>query len=78
MECNNSYCLWNYMGQCCPESNEDYDNATPNELDCPSSVRADLESNMCKGVSEIDAMLYRRTHKEIAAIHKFVSDQRKG
>ncbi|AHJ87502.1 hypothetical protein Bp8pC_071 [Bacillus phage Bp8p-C] len=77
MECNNSYCMWNYNGQCCPESKEAIDNATPNELDCPSSLRKDLQSNMYKAVDEINDMLVRRNHKEIAAVHKFVSDQRK-
>lgn len=44
--CNNKYCYWNYNEQCTHESVEGHKNATPNELDCPSSLRADFESQM--------------------------------
>lgn len=32
--------------QCCPDSEERFNEATPNELDCPSSVREDLQEGL--------------------------------
>lgn len=43
MECNNQHCVFCMFDQCCHESEEGFDKATPNELDCPSSVRLDLQ-----------------------------------
>lgn len=43
MNCNNKYCYWYFDGMCCPESEEDYNNAIPNTLDCPSTLRGDFE-----------------------------------
>ncbi len=46
MKCNNKYCCFQAFDSCCHESEEGFDNATPNQLDCPSSVRVDLESEL--------------------------------
>ncbi|OTZ47819.1 hypothetical protein [Bacillus thuringiensis] len=46
MECNNRYCCFQAFDSCCHESKEGFDNATPNQLDCPSSVRDDLENEL--------------------------------
>lgn len=46
MECNNKYCVWNMFDQCCPDSEERFNEATPNELDCPSSLREDLQEGL--------------------------------
>ncbi|UNA01537.1 hypothetical protein MG295_00120 [Bacillus phage vB_BcgM] len=46
MECNNKYCVWNMFDQCCPDGEERFNEATPNELDCPSSLREDLQEGL--------------------------------
>ncbi|ADH03219.1 gp73 [Bacillus phage W.Ph.] len=46
MKCNNKYCCFQAFDSCCHESEEGFDNATPNQLDCPSSVRVDLENEL--------------------------------
>ncbi|AMW62874.1 hypothetical protein DIGNKC_147 [Bacillus phage DIGNKC] len=46
MKCNNKYCCFQAFDSCCHESEEGFDNATPNQLDCPSSVREDLENEL--------------------------------
>lgn len=43
MECSNQHCVFCCFDQCCHESEEGFEKATPNELDCPSSVRVDLQ-----------------------------------
>ncbi|AEW47439.1 hypothetical protein BCB4_0211 [Bacillus phage B4] len=62
MECNNKYCVWNMFDQCCPDSEERFNEATPNELDCPASVREDLQNGVYETynhiLSEIDEMCY--------------------
>jgi hypothetical protein len=43
MNCNNKFCHWHFDGMCCPESEEDFNNAIPNTLDCQSTLRGDFE-----------------------------------
>ena len=43
MNCTNQYCYWNYNGWCSHEGKQGHINATPSELDCPSSLREDFE-----------------------------------
>jgi hypothetical protein len=77
MSCNNTYCLWNAYAMCCHESKEGYDTASPNELDCPSSLRKDFQESMYQMWDEIDEMMNKRKFSELVQIHKFVRDQRK-
>jgi len=62
MECNNKYCVWNMFDQCCPDSEERFNEATPNELDCPSSIREDLQAGVYhlyyRILDSIDDMAY--------------------
>ena len=44
MECNNKYCLWCMDNKyCVSESQEGDFSFTPNQLDCPMSLRSDFE-----------------------------------
>lgn len=76
MNCNNEYCLWNGFGQCLHESEEGYNAATPDQLDCPSSLRRDHEQAMYQIMDEVNEMMYRRNLRELVQIHKFARDQR--
>ncbi|MFB5758976.1 hypothetical protein [Paenibacillus medicaginis] len=76
MNCTNKYCLWNAFDQCCPESEVQYASATPDQLDCPSSLRRDLEEAMYQIVDEVNEMMIKRNFRELIQIHKFVKDQR--
>jgi len=78
MNCTNQFCYWNYDGTCCTESEENYNAATPNELDCPSSLRKDLEESIWFLRDEIDEMTYKRNFRELYEIYKFINSQRKG
>lgn len=76
-KCNNKHCYWNYNDSCVHEDEESYKNATPNELDCPSSLRVDFEKSFKEMVMDCRSMLNRRTFKEIREVHKLLTDQRK-
>lgn len=77
MNCNNTYCLWNVYNQCCPESEELYNNATPNELACPSSLRSDFDKQLYNLVDECAELLNKRNMRELIEIKKFIENQRK-
>ncbi|MMZ65414.1 hypothetical protein D1872_278190 [compost metagenome] len=77
MNCNNKHCLWNaFGGQCCPESEELYNAATPNQLDCPSALRSDHQEAMYQIVDEVNEMMMKRNLKELIAVHKFIRGQK--
>lgn len=77
MKCNNQYCYWNHKGSCVPETEQDYDNATPNELDCPSSLRIDIEEGIWILHDEIVELVEKRNLNELIEVKKFILDQRK-
>lgn len=77
MDCSNQYCYWNYDGSCCTESEESFEKATPNELDCPSSMRNDFEKYFWYLKEEIESLLNKRNFKELHEIHIFIKEQRK-
>lgn len=76
MKCNNTYCLWNYRNQCCPESEELYNNATPNKLDCPSSLRADFLEQLYNLAGECIELIHERNMSELIEIRNFIKSQR--
>lgn len=75
MECNRK-CYWNYNGQCCPESEEDYDNATANE-GCPTWLDKDFEKNFWNTYYNIIKLIKHRNYEELKAIEEFIINQRK-
>lgn len=77
MECNNKYCMWQAFDQCCPESEDLFNNAIPNQLDCPSSLRKDFEQQLYNLVNEISELLNKRNFRELNDIRKFILNQRK-
>jgi hypothetical protein len=76
MDCTNKHCLWNAFDQCCHESEEGYEIATPNELDCPSSLRKDFEEQLDNIFKECASLLRYRNMKELIQIKKFIESQR--
>jgi len=76
MECANKHCYWNFYDQCCHEDEHAYDKATPNELDCPVSLRKDFESQFFLLKDEVDELVKRRNFKELIQIKKFIEMQR--
>lgn len=77
IKCNNSYCYWNAFGSCCHESEEGHNNATPNELDCPSSLRKDFEDQLYALRDECAELLNKRNMRELMQIKSFIELQRK-
>jgi hypothetical protein len=75
MGCNNKYCYWNYRDQCCHESEEGFKNATPNQLDCPSSLRKDFEQQLYALVDECADLLNKRNMRELIEIKRFIIKQ---
>ncbi|AUZ30172.1 hypothetical protein [Bacillus licheniformis] len=76
MECYNRFCLWNVFGSCCHESEEGMKKATPNQLDCPSSLRADFEEQLNNLLNECIDLLMHRNMKELIEVKKFINEQR--
>ncbi|UJH95605.1 hypothetical protein [Bacillus phage vB_BtM_BMBsp2] len=76
MECNNKHCYWNMYDQCCPEDEETYAKATPNELDCPASLRSDFEEQIHKTHVACLTLLNERSYRELQEIYKFIESQR--
>ena len=76
MDCYNRFCLWNAFGSCCHESEEEMQKATPNQLDCPSSLRVDFEKQLINLINECIDLLERRNMKELMEVKKFIESQR--
>ena len=78
MECNNKHCLWNAFDSCCHEDPEKADkHATPNQLDCPVSLRGDFTRQLYALLHECETMLDRRNMKELMQVRDFMKAQRK-
>jgi hypothetical protein len=76
MECNNKYCAWNAFDQCCPEDEDQFNNAVPNALDCPSSLRVDFQEQLTTLANECRHLLNSRSMKELIQIKKYIELQR--
>ena len=76
MRCNNQHCYWNAFGSCCHEEEEAFEKATPNELDCPSSLRGDWEKQFRYLFEECVDLLNHRSYKELVEVKKFIESQR--
>ena len=76
MNCNNKYCCFNAFGSCCHESKEGFDNATPNQLDCPSSIRVDHENEMYEYEEYIMERYYDLKPAYKTAVTLFTMSQR--
>lgn len=72
MKCNNEYCTWCSFDTCCHESEDSHENATPNELDCPSSLREDFEEQMYNLYEECAKELCKLNFKELNKVRKFI------
>jgi hypothetical protein len=62
--------------QCCHESDGGFKYATPNQIDCPSSLRADFQKQLSIIVDECTGLLYFRNMRELIQIKKFIESQR--
>lgn len=76
MECNNKHCMWNAFDQCCPEDEETYIHAVPNQFDCPVSLRKDFQEQLFNLAYECGDLLNHRNMKELIEIKKFIDSQR--
>lgn len=76
MKCNNNHCYWNYSNNCRTDSEEAHEQATPNELDCPSSLRRDFENQFWVLLDEIYVQLRHRNFRELIEIKKYIESQR--
>jgi hypothetical protein len=76
MNCANDLCYWNYEGTCCTDSEEAFHCATPDQLDCPSSLRKDFEEQLNAIHDACVALLYKRNMRELTEIKKFIESQR--
>lgn len=65
------------MERIVPESEELYDAATPNQLDCPSSLRYDHQEAMYQIIDEVNELMMNKNFRELIEIHKYVRSQRK-
>lgn len=74
MKCNNKYCMWNHKDDCCPESEGDFINATPNMLDCPSALRVDFHEQHELMYDEVVKNLYKMSFGETYKIRKCVNE----
>ncbi|OPH61854.1 hypothetical protein BC351_01020 [Paenibacillus ferrarius] len=77
MSCNNMYCYWNYNDQCCTDSEEAFEKAIPNTLDCPSSLRKNFEEQLYILIDECTELLNKMNMRELITIKKFIENQRK-
>lgn len=77
MECNNTFCLWSTFGSCCHEDFLKVEKiVTPNQLDCPASLRRDLQTQLFNLRDECVDLIDQRNMKELIAIKKFILSQR--
>ncbi|MCF8017816.1 MAG: hypothetical protein K9L62_00325 [Vallitaleaceae bacterium] len=75
MDCNNKYCYWQAFDQCCHESEEGHKNATPDQLDCPSSLRKDFEEGLHIVAHECKNLINKRCLRELLDVKKFMLQQ---
>lgn len=65
--------------QCCPDSEERFNEATPNELDCPSSLREDLQEGLYITRDEIlDAVDNLGEHSRVYFLNHILSQRDEG
>ncbi|ASR78384.1 hypothetical protein PPISBEST_147 [Bacillus phage PPIsBest] len=76
MKCNNKYCCFQAFDSCCHESEEGFDNATPNQLDCPSSVREDLENELYEYATYLQDHFEDLKPRYQAHMTRFILEQR--
>lgn len=76
MNCNNKFCYWNYDCMCCHESEDGYENATPNELDCPSSLRGDFESEFWAIFDMCHLIMKKLNTLDLLHFYAFIKSQR--
>lgn len=72
MNCNNKYCIFSLHGQCCVESEADHNNATPNQLDCPSTLRKDIRHETMVGYKRAERKLRRLSLDNLIKVDKFI------
>lgn len=65
--------------QCCPDSEERFNEATPNELDCPSSLREDLQEGLYITRDEIlEAVDSLGEHSRVYFLNHILSQRDEG
>lgn len=70
MKCNNQHCYWCQFETCCHEDEKAYPRATPNQLDCPVSLRSDWESSFYNKHRQIEWKLGKLTFEELRRVEK--------
>lgn len=76
MNCNKK-CYWNYRGECCPEDEQGYDNANPNETEkCIAWIRPDFDTYFWSVYNEISDLINHRNLGELEDIRTFIKNQR--
>lgn len=76
MDCNVKQCLWNVFDQCCPESEEQFDNVIPDTVECPSYTDALIEQQLFELYEDCKSMMRKRNRDELLNIKKFIESQR--
>jgi hypothetical protein len=76
MESCKRKCYWNYGGTCCPEDKESYNNAKPNNNNCPTYLRPDFDEHLLKVFNNIEKLVRSRNITELEEIEKFIINQR--
>lgn len=78
MMCNNNFCHWYYDGMCCPESEEDFNNAIPNTLDCPSTLRGDFEDAFNLLQDELTDRVNNLSFSDMVKVREFIIKLKNG
>jgi len=71
MNCNNKYCMWQAFLQCC-NVDDDIKKATPNELDCPISLRADFNVQLLLLLAECRGLLSKCNFETLLKLKKII------
>jgi hypothetical protein len=75
MECNRK-CYWQYNGECCPESEEGYNDAKPNDENCPTFLIHDFDKQFWITYYNIIDLINERHFSELKQIEEFIINQR--
>jgi hypothetical protein len=59
---------------CCHESEEGHENGTPNQLDCPSSLRSDFEEQMNIRYMSLKNQIRGLRFNEMMKVIKFMNN----
>jgi hypothetical protein len=70
-------CYWNCNGQCCPEDEESFNNAKPNNEECTTFLRKDFDDYFWDTYDYILGSIQKMNLGQLEKVKEFITSQPK-